>query len=177
MPNKKISELAAATSVTGAELVPFTQGLTTLQARADVLAPLPWLIDINVFMTSVSHINWNTIAKNTQYLTNGIKYNSPSALNDEINFDVILSAGTWTIEVMHDKGVDRGMVEVALDGVAVGTIDGYDAGGLYDVRSNISAVTIAATGKKRLRLKVTGKNASATNHIFALQHIQLRRTA
>lgn len=176
MPNKKISELTAATSVTGAELVPFTQGLTTLQARADVLAPLPWLIDINVFMTSVSHINWNTIAKNTQYLTNGIKYNSPSALNDEINWDVVLGAGTWTIEVMHDKGPDRGIVEVALDGVAAGTIDGYGAGS-YDVRTNISAVTIAATGKKRLRLKIAGKNASATNHIFALQHIQLRRTA
>lgn len=137
----------------------------------------PWLIDVNVFMTAVSHVNWNTIAKATQFLFNGIKYNSPSAVNDEINWDVVLGAGTWTVEVMHDAGTDRGIVEVALDGVAAGTIDGYAASAAQDVRTSIAAITVAESGKKRLRLKITGKNASSSNYIFALQHVQLRRTA
>lgn len=141
-------------------------------------AESPWLIDINVFMSAVSHVNWNTITKSTQFLFNGIKYNNPSAVGDEINWDVVLGAGTWTIEVMHDKGSDRGIMEVALDGAAVGTIDGYGTTGqLLDVRTSISAIAVAASGKKRLRLKMTGKNALSSNYIFALQHIQLRRTA
>jgi hypothetical protein len=137
---------------------------------------LPWLIDINVFMTPINHVGWNTNTVNTNCIRNGIK-SSNGSQNNEISFDVILAVGTWTIELMHMQQSLCGIYTALIDGISVGTIDGYTASIAYSVRSSVTGVTITSAGKHRLTLRMATKNASSTGYYGQIQHIQLRRTA
>lgn len=138
---------------------------------------LPWLVDVDVFPTAVAHTNWDTIAFDaTTSLYSGTK-NSSGAQNDEINFDVILSAGTWTVELIHATGANRGIYSIQFDGVEKGTIDGYNAGGATNVRSSVGSITVSTPGKVRLKIKMATKNASSSSYFGLLHHVQLRRTA
>lgn len=147
----------------------------------DIAGP-EWLIDVDVLMTSSSATNWNSNTIDTAAFYNGRK-GSTGAQNAEVNYDVVLSAGTWTIEVMHFTFTDAGIMSVQLDDGAgvfaeVGTIDTYSAALTRNVRTSITGVAVTATARKRrLKLKMTDKNASSTNYAGYIQHVQLRRTA
>lgn len=137
---------------------------------------LPWLIDVGAFMTAISQVNWNNVSVDTSAVYNGVN-NSSGAQNDEINFDVVLAAGTWTFELMHTQNTNRGIYSVQLDGAEKGTIDGYSAALTRNVRSTVAGIAVAASGKVRLKLKMATKNASSTQYYGSIQHIQFRRTA
>lgn len=153
------------------------------------IGPPPNLIDIDPFPTAVSQTNWDTNVTNV-----GMYYaikRSTGAQNALIQFDVVLAAGTWTLELIHAKNTDYGIATVSLstDGTSftdVGTapysasgstIDMYAASGSSDNRSSITGIVIATTGRYCLQLKMATKNASSTNYYGGLQHLQLRRTA
>lgn len=137
---------------------------------------LDWLWDVNVFMTPISHTNWNTNTVNTSAIRNGFRVSS-GAQNDATAYDVTLAAGTWSIEVLHVKGTDTGTYSVQLGGVEKGTIDGYNGSTTYNNRTTISSIAVASTGKVRLSLVMATKNASSSSYYGRIQHIQLRRTA
>ena len=138
----------------------------------------PWLIDIDVFMTAVSHVNWDTIQMDTTNNIYGAQKNSGGFQNDEINFDVVLGIGTWTFELLYSKDSNRGIYTVSLDVTGtLGTIDAYAAAGSFNNRSSITGVSVASNGKQRLKLKMATKNASSSAYYGSIQHIQLRRTA
>lgn len=138
-----------------------------------VAAVYPWLIDIDVFHTSISQSNWSSVLAGA-YLYGGIKYTVTQ--NAELNWDVVLGAGTWTVELLGFTNPTYGIVTVALDGTDVGTIDCYTAGAVENVALSLTGVVVAASGKKRMRFKVATKNASSSGYGVALQHVQLRRT-
>lgn len=137
---------------------------------------LRWLIDINVFMTPISHINFNTNTVDALAVRQGYRTSS-GAQNDEISFDLVLAKGTWSIETMYFKNTDSGIISVQIDGAQQGTIDTYAAALSRNNRSTISGIVISQAGKHRLTLKMTAKNASSTNYYGRIQHIQARRTA
>lgn len=137
---------------------------------------LPWLVDIDVFSTAVSQTNFDTNNVQALAIHNAFKASS-GAQNDEINWDVILAAGTWTVELTYRKASDAGIVSVQFDSVEKGTIDQYNAATSYNNRSTVAAITVATTGKVRLKLKMATKNASSSSYVGYLQHVQLRRTA
>jgi hypothetical protein len=137
---------------------------------------LPWQIDINVFMTAISHVNWDTNTVDSNCIRNGYK-SSTGAQNAEINFDLPIAAGTWTIELLHVKSTTHGIFSVQIDGIEVGTADAYSASAVFNNRTSVSGVVIATAGKHRLKLKMTTKNVSSGGYFGAIQHIQLRRTA
>jgi len=164
---------AGGTPITAADLNHIEQGV----ASASGAGELPWLIDVDVFGTAIAQVNWNDIQfpAGENWVHGAAKFSS-GAQNDEINFDVVLAAGTWTIEVMHRKSTNLGIYSVQLDGVEVGTIDGYGAAA-PNTRSSIANIVVAAAGKKRLKLKMAAKNPSSSSYFGELHHIQLRRTA
>lgn len=137
---------------------------------------LPWLIDIDPFMTAIAQTNWNSIWNDGSNV-HGAQKESSAAQNDEICFDVVLAKGTWTVELMHNKYTDRGIYSVQFDTVEKGTIDGYNASQQYNVRSTVTGITVSATAKIRLKLKMATKNASSSNYRGSINWIQLRRTA
>jgi len=137
----------------------------------------PWLIDIDVFMTPISHVNWNNVIVNTSAVYNAYQKSS-GVQNDEINFDVVLGAGTWDIEVMHAIDSDRGIYTVYLDDLNCGVFSGYTGLTLFvNSKSTISGIVISETKNYRLKLRMESKIAFSTGYYGAIQHIQLRRTA
>lgn len=139
---------------------------------------LPWTIGIDVFPTAVASTNWDTVTVNTNAIYNGYKASS-GTVGDNISFDVSLSAGVWTFELMHVKGNDRGIYTVSLSAIGdLGTtIDGYNLGTTYNNRAQITGINVALTGKQRLTLTMKTKNGASASFVGAIQTISLRRTA
>jgi hypothetical protein len=137
----------------------------------------PWTVDVDMFMTPVSKIaaNWS-IAQNSGMFYGGIADTFPATINDELNWDIILSAGIWTIEALYFSNPANGIITFQLDGVTAGTLDTYSAGNVSNVRGSVTGITVATGGKKRLKALMATKNASSSSYRFEMQHIQLRRT-
>lgn len=66
---------------------------------------------------------------------------------------------------LHRKGNSRGIYSILLDGVEVGTIDGYKATDELNALATVAGVAVAATRKKRLTLKMATKHASSSAYI------------
>ena len=137
---------------------------------------LPWLVNVDVFMTAISAVNWSTITVVVNAVYNGYLLSS-GAQNDEVSFDVVLATGTWTFELIYPKGSNAGIVTVLLDSTSLGTIDAYVAGTSYDNRSQITGIAVSTTAKYRLTLRMATKNASSTGYFGGIQHLQFKRTA
>jgi len=136
----------------------------------------PWLIDIDVFSTATNS-NWSIITVVTDCILNGYRLSSGD-VNAYVEFPVVLSAGTWTFSLIHNKNTDVGIYTVSLDGDSQGTIDGYNAGGVVrNVVSTITGITVATPGKKALRLTMATKNAGSSSYAGAIQTIRMLRTA
>jgi len=137
----------------------------------------PWSIDIDVLPPAKSNVNFATITAAT-ILYGGKRGADTSALNNEVAWDVSIPAGTYTIEGFITASTNRGIASVQIDGVEVGTIDSY--AGVLTANTPITpiaGVVVAASGRKVLKLKITGKNASSSAFFFEVQRIRLRRTA
>ena len=140
-------------------------------------AEMPWTVPIctsgflPVSTVGTWSLNYDDLAILSGYLKN-----NPAAINDEVNWDVIMSAGIWTVEVLHTRSTDCGIVTVQLDGSSVGTIDLYGTTA-RNIISSLAGVSVATGGKKRLKFLMATKNASSSNYFANLQHVALKRTA
>lgn len=145
------------------------------------IGPPPNTIDVNPHMTPTATTGFTTLTQSTNDIGNGVRMNTP-ALNDSIEWDVVLAAGTWTLELMSRKDASSAILTVALssDGSSytdVGTIDLYNGSTVYNQLSSLTGISVAATGRYRLRLKAATKNASSSNYAAYLNGLRLRRTA
>lgn len=141
-----------------------------------VTAGLPWKIDINVFTAPATNTNFSTITQASNFLMGGVRQSS-GAQNDEVGWDVVLAAGTWTVEIICTKGTTRGVYNISLDGLSIGTLDSYAASTTDNNVLSITGVTVASTGKKRLLLRMAAKNTSASSYVGTLNLVSLLRTA
>lgn len=137
----------------------------------------PWMVNIPApAITPRAQTNWSTYASSS--VIGGGTLDSSGAQNAEIAWDEVLSAGTWLIELLHRQNVNRGIYTVQLDGVTVGTIDGYAGADVVNKRDTIAGIAVATTKLYRLRLLMATRNALNTTGFFgSLQHVGLRRTA
>lgn len=154
------------------------------------LGPPSPRVEIDVFATSPSHVNWDTLTADASGVYGFVKA-STAAQNNEINWDIVLGNGTWTFELMSQKTTSYGIatVQLSVDGsvfTSVGsapyngsasTIDTYNAALTHNVRDRITGITIATTGIYRLKLLMATKNGSSTNYTAAIQHAAFWRTA
>lgn len=101
---------------------------------------------------------------------------SVKAQNDYVEYDVALSAGTYTFDLFHEKAADYGIVTVAINGTSVGTIDTYSASFAPTTIGSITAITVAASGRQTVRLTVSSKNASSTNFGIVFNGFAMTRT-
>ncbi len=136
---------------------------------------LPWLIDIDPFPTAVANTTFDGLTTDTNMLYNGYKY--ASIQNSSITFNIILAAGTWDMQTIHNSDSDQAIATFKLDGVTIGTIDHYAGGFANNVRASITGIQVATSGKKVLTITNPTKNASATGYGLRIQHIVFKRTA
>ena len=136
----------------------------------------PWTIFIDVFPTSKSNINWDVIQFYESALHEAIKESS-GAQNDEITWDIVLAAGTWSIELIHSKDTAKGIFSIQFDSVEKGTIDAYASSTSYINRSSATGIAVPTTKKIELKLKMTTKNAASSEYYGSLSGVRLMRTA
>lgn len=103
---------------------------------------------------------------------------SDGAQNDSISFDFACGgAGTYSLELRHLPLGNRGIYTIEIDGVSVGTIDGYSAAGLAPKRDVLAGIAIAAAGQHVITLLMASKNASSSGYLGMVERILLTRTA
>jgi hypothetical protein len=136
---------------------------------------LPWMIDIDVFMTAKAHVGWDTYEVFSLCLNNGMRMSS-GWQNDSITWDVVLAAGTWTFELLHSTSDAQGIYSIQFDSVEKGTIDGYSAVPTYNVRSSVTDIFVPTTAKIALKIKMATKNSSSSSYIGYIHGVRLIRT-
>jgi len=144
-----------------------------LLATADNI--LPWLIDIDPLPSGVANTTFDGLAQDTNMLYNGYKYTTTQ--NSSITFNIMLAAGVWDMQTIHNSDSDQAIATFKLDGVTIGTIDHYAGGFANNVRASITSIQVATSGKKVLTITNPTKNGSATGYGLRIQHIQFKRTA
>ncbi len=103
--------------------------------------------------------------------------NTVPVINDEVNFPVFLSAGTYTFSLMGLTHSNGAIVTIYIDSQVIDTYDMYSAAITRNVERKVTGVVIATSGAKTLRLKATSKNGASTSYRIYASSIELVRTA
>jgi poly(beta-D-mannuronate) lyase len=78
-----------------------------------------------------------------------------------------ITAGTYAVSMMWKGNNNRGQMSLTVDGAAQGaTLDQYSATQSYPTTA-FGTITFAAAGTHKVRLTVTGKNASSSGFVLA----------
>lgn len=136
-------------------------------------ATLPHRVDVVAYTAAVAQSSFNTVTQDAFWLGGGV--NSTGVVNAYREFDVVIDAGTWTLSLMHRRATDRGIYTVTVDGVNVGTIDGY-ATAADNIITQVAAITVATPGRHRIRFAMASKNASSSSYVGHLSGFTLFRT-
>lgn len=137
---------------------------------------LPWTIDIDPFTTPATQTNWSTIGIDPAQIKNG-SLASTGAQSAQIGWDVVMAAGTWTLNVLTITILNAGIIGAALGPSPVGVMDTYSAGTTYNVSKSITGIVVSTTGKKRLTLTMATKNDASSGYFGRLSAVRLLRTA
>lgn len=139
----------------------------------------PWLIYIiPIGGGTVMQGAWNVFGAGTSNaLMGGGLFNTTAANGDEVGWDIAMAPGTWNIGYTGQKNTGDGIVSIRLDGVEKASFDGFNSGPLYNSGVVSSDFVVATGGKKRLSIKLNGKNPSSTGFIAACQLITVRRVS
>lgn len=154
------------------------QILTVDTAQSDKVAWVdgPWHVSVPITLAPTSKVGtWDLYRGDTVYYTQ--LYNSTTAQNDEINWKLWLTAGTWTMWVTYDKQTNCGINAVTLGGTSIATIDGYNGSTTHQNISKTTGIAVASTGVYTLRFLISTKNASSSNYTWLINAIDFTRTA
>jgi hypothetical protein len=133
-------------------------------------------VSINPHHTSKANTNWDGPTVDTGALHNGY-CRSSGAQNAEKTWDVVLPAGTYTVESLFRHLDSRGIAHIYIDSVQQGTIDTYNASNTYNQLGSVTGVVIAADGTYELKIKMATKNGSSSGYYGELSSVKLIRTS
>lgn len=88
-------------------------------------------------------------------------FNTSNSVGDEVTFSVYLDAGSYSLNLVHYKFTNLGIIQISVDGVSVGTVDMYSAGYIQPALSQVS-LNIAAPKQCTISVKIIGKNPSSS---------------
>ncbi len=117
---------------------------------------------------------WNHAS--TQYAS-GFWYNSSNSSDDELTYKVYLAKGTYTFTVIAKTGGDRGILEIEIGGVSVGTIDLYSSGSVDNVILSITDIVVSVSGLKTINYKIAVNNPSSSGYKIAVSAFSFIRSA
>lgn len=125
---------------------------------------------------SVESGSWTLGSEGSSYLGNDLR-TSPGADKEMVDYITYLSSGTYTLRTIYHKSMQAGILDIDINGTEVGSIDAYDAGVVWNVRSTITGIGISSTGSKTIRYRLDGKNASSGGYDAYFVMFSLTRTA
>ena len=128
------------------------------------------------FSASKANLNFATRTVDSAQLGMGYLEGNQTQ-NAYVEWDVWLDAGTWKYAHTALDYTDSGIYTVQLDGVTVGTIDGYNAVLTRNVYKEITGIAVATSKVYTLKILMATKNASSSNYGPRLSSIALIKTA
>ena len=114
-------------------------------------------------------------AVNALYPYNGSLYNSSDNDGDNFSVDFRVPAGTYKLRFNFPRRSSRGIVDVYVDALEVGSIDGYNAATDHDYIAEITGITITDAAHV-LKFEVDGHNASSIGYFFTCSGMVWQRT-
>ena len=105
----------------------------------------------------------------------GYRITNTGTQNDYVEWEVSLAQGCWNLDFFHDVGTNRGIYTVSLDGVTVGSVDGY-AGSGANAKTTVP-VQVTRRGTQKLRVTLATKNASSSSYVGAIHGLGLSRAS
>jgi hypothetical protein len=102
------------------------------------------------------------------------QYQNAAANGDSWEKSIFLKAGTYTISVLGMTAPSRGIQEIFIDGVSVGTIDWYNGSLVYNQVKTISSVTVTGDGQHTFKSTVNGKNGSSSDYQLLLTKVWMK---
>lgn len=118
----------------------------------------------------------STIVGPFVYATAIAHYNSSNAQNDDISYEIPLSAGTWDCRIFVRKFNNGGIITLLMDAASQGTMDTYSASDSFTTVS-VTGFTVATTGLKTMTFRMATKNASSGGYYGVMFGIEFHRTA
>lgn len=105
--------------------------------------------------------------------------NTGGVSGEYIEFKTVLQAGTYSIGVLYDLDVNRGIYTMSVDGTNTGsTIDSYSGSRVVAQFGNFTTSYVLATSKLvTIRLTGASKNGSSSGYILGLYGLVIRRSA
>jgi rhamnogalacturonyl hydrolase YesR len=99
---------------------------------------------------------------------------TPTNINQFVEFTLPpVSAGTFAVKLKYKTGTGRGQMALLVDGAQLGgTLDQYQSSTAYPTNS-FGNVTFTNYGSHKLRLLVTGKNASSSSYVLSADRFTL----
>ncbi|WP_157979939.1 DUF2961 domain-containing protein [Kribbella monticola] len=85
------------------------------------------------------------------------------------------TTGTYQLSTVLTKAADYGIAELAVDGKAPVSFDGYVASGVTTQNVDLGSQVLTA-GKHQLSITLTGKNPAATGYLVGVDLLQLELT-
>lgn len=115
-------------------------------------------------------------AQDSGMLGGGTADSTTGVLDDYIEWDIWLDAGTYKFAGIFQTGSNRAIAHIKLDGTDKGTIDTYSAGVVSNVYSEVTAIVVATAGVKTFRIQAASKNGSSSAYYLRPQSVAWIRT-
>ena len=86
---------------------------------------------------------------------------------------VPLGVGDWSLRVIYTSSHDAGIMTFSLDGIDVGTVDGYDPAIVHNRQATTDGVHVHGAGIHTLRVRLDRENAASSNFYGYLAWVRL----
>ncbi len=103
-------------------------------------------------------------------------YNTGAADLDKVRFKAYLAAGTYTFKMTYGKANNRGITEVLIDDVSIGTWDGYNSTQTWNHIATVTDLNVTESSIKNIDLAINGQNASSSGYFQLITLIEFYRT-
>lgn len=123
---------------------------------------------------SMGQGNWEYVYEQYGY-TEGLIYNSSNTDGDNISYIVSLPKGTYTFILFGKTHPAYGIVDIDINDTEVASFDLYGTN-TDNVRQVETGIEITESGVKTLKLRVDGKNPSASNYFCAFHYLAMIKT-
>lgn len=89
---------------------------------------------------------------------------STGAQGNWCEWEVLLDPGTYTLRMFQRLAADNGILTVSVDGVDVGTVDGYAAAGATGAPVDVQGIFLDRPGLHLIRLRLDTKNPASAGY-------------
>ena len=101
--------------------------------------------------------------------------NSPTNQNDQIDYLMGVSGGTFTIRLLVVQTTAAAIITILIDGSSVGTVDLYHNPNLFNIPLTVTGIAISQ-GQHTISFKGATRNGSSGGWQMAIQSIAIWRT-